>query len=53
MFVCFLEQLGSKKQKMDDELAAKQTVSAPSVAISEELANFFGVAVKEMLQSEV
>ncbi|KAJ9153854.1 hypothetical protein P3X46_027251 [Hevea brasiliensis] len=47
------KQLGSKKQKMDEETAEKQTISAPSVAISEGLANFFGVGVKEMLQSEV
>uniref|UniRef100_A0A2P2MJR1 Box A-binding factor isoform X2 n=1 Tax=Rhizophora mucronata TaxID=61149 RepID=A0A2P2MJR1_RHIMU len=44
---------GSKKQKVDDGSGARQPVNAPSVAISEALASFFGVGFREMPQSEV
>ncbi|KDP39223.1 hypothetical protein JCGZ_00980 [Jatropha curcas] len=48
-----VEQQGSKKQKVDEEpVIIRQAVSAPSIAISEGLANFFGVGVRHMLQSE-
>ncbi|KAF3453370.1 hypothetical protein FNV43_RR03810 [Rhamnella rubrinervis] len=42
-----------KKRKVDVESGTKSTESAPSVIISEALANFLGVGEREMLQSEV
>ncbi|KAJ8754840.1 hypothetical protein K2173_015352 [Erythroxylum novogranatense] len=43
----------SKKQKLDEGAGPRQNTPAPSVAISEALASFFGVGVREMAQSEV
>ncbi|KAM6580690.1 uncharacterized protein LOC115706553 [Cannabis sativa] len=42
-----------KKAKVEVESGAKGTDSGPSVIVSEELAKFFGVGGREMLQSEV
>ncbi|KAJ1380400.1 SWIB/MDM2 domain [Sesbania bispinosa] len=42
-----------KKQKVDVELETKSAEPAPSVIISDALANFFGITGREMLQSEV
>lgn len=42
-----------KKQKVDVESAARSAEPAPSVIISDSLANFFGITAREMLQSEV
>lgn len=47
------EQSVPKKRKLDVESGTKSTESAPSVIISEALANFLGVGEREMLQSEV
>ncbi|KAJ7963709.1 Upstream activation factor subunit spp27 [Quillaja saponaria] len=48
------KQPASKKQKIDVvETAMKSTDPAPSVVLSEALANFFGIGGREMLQSEV
>ncbi|XP_061360956.1 uncharacterized protein LOC133304894 [Gastrolobium bilobum] len=42
-----------KKQKVDVESGTKSAEPAPSVIISDALANFFGITGREMLQSEV
>ncbi|KAL5077425.1 hypothetical protein RYX36_016409 [Vicia faba] len=42
-----------KKQKVEVELGTRSAEPAPSVIISDSLANFFGVTGREMLQSEV
>lgn len=47
------EQPVPKKQKVDAESGTKSAEPAPSVIISDALANFFGITGREMLQSEV
>ena len=47
------EQPVPKKPKVAADSGTKSSVSGPSVVISEALANFFGVGVREMLQTEV
>ncbi|CAL5202267.1 unnamed protein product [Lathyrus oleraceus] len=42
-----------KKQKVEVELGTRSAEPAPSVIISDSLANFFGVTGREMLQTEV
>ncbi|XP_057430760.1 formin BNR1-like [Lotus japonicus] len=47
------KQPAPKRQKVDVESGTKSAEPAPSVIISDTLANFFGVTGREMLQSEV
>lgn len=47
------EQSGSKKKKADTVSGTRSAEPGPSVIISDELANFLGVSVREMLQSEI
>lgn len=49
----FAEQPVAKRQKVDVESGTQNDELATSVAISDTLANFFGVTGREMPQSEV
>ncbi|XP_019433764.1 PREDICTED: uncharacterized protein LOC109340506 isoform X2 [Lupinus angustifolius] len=42
-----------KKQKVELESGTKSAEPAPSIIVSDALANFFGIAGREMIQSEV